>query len=60
MVRLGLGHGITPSPEAPPPEAAALRAALTFEFDLPYPDGDRMGLVDEAIAAFEKRLGVSL
>lgn len=37
-----------------------LRAAIEFEFDLPYPDGTRMGLVQEAIAAFEKRLGVKL
>lgn len=37
-----------------------LRAALEFEFDLPYPDGSRMGLVPEAIAAFERRLGVKL
>jgi hypothetical protein len=32
-----------------------LRAALEFEFDLPYPDGSRMGMVSEAIAAFEAR-----
>lgn len=37
-----------------------LREALEFEFNLPYPDGTRMGLVNEAIAAFEKRLGVKL
>lgn len=37
-----------------------LRASLEFEFDLPYPDGSRMGLVSEAIAAFERRLGCSL
>lgn len=37
-----------------------LKEALTFEFDLPYPDGQRMGLADEAIAAFSQRLGVSL
>jgi len=41
-----------------PPDG--LRAALEFEFDLPYPDGSRMGLADEAVAAFEKRLGVKL
>lgn len=30
------------------------------EFDLPYPDGSRMALVPEAIAAFETRLKVKL
>lgn len=37
-----------------------LKAALEFEFNLPYPDGSRMGLVAEAKAAFSKRLGVTL
>jgi len=37
----------------------ALVDALSFEFDLPYPGG-RMGLVCEAIQAFEKRLEVQL
>ena len=37
-----------------------LRQAIAFEFDLPYPDGSRLGLVDEARAAFGQRLGVSL
>ena len=37
-----------------------LRSAIEFEFNLPYPDGTRMGLVDEAVAAFEKRLKVKL
>ncbi len=37
-----------------------LKAALAFEFDLPYPDGSRMGLVAEAEAAFSKRLGITL
>lgn len=37
-----------------------LRAALEFEFDLPYADGSRMGLVDKALQAFANRLGVSL
>jgi len=41
-------------------EPERLRAALEFEFDLPYPDGSRMGLVAEAKAAFGKRLGVAL
>lgn len=33
-----------------------LYAALCFEFDLPYPDGSRMNLRDEAVSAFETRL----
>lgn len=37
-----------------------LRAALEFEFDLPYPDGTKMGLAEEAVEAFNKRLGVEL
>ena len=37
-----------------------LKAALEFEFDLPYPDGSRMGLVEEAKQAFSRRLGVKL
>lgn len=41
-------------------DPAKLRAAIEFEFDLPYPDGSRMGMVTEAIAAFEKRLGKKL
>ena len=32
-----------------------LEEALRFEFNLPYPDGSRMGLVDEAISAFKHR-----
>jgi len=43
-----------------PVDPAALAAALDFEFDLPYPDGSRMGLAADARAAFEKRLGVTL
>ena len=34
--------------------------ALELEFDLPYADGSRMGLVKEAKVAFSKRLGVKL
>lgn len=37
-----------------------LRAALEFEFDLPYRDGTRMNLVEEALSAFGRRLGVDL
>lgn len=39
---------------------AELAGAVAFEFDLPYPDGTRMGLAGEARAAFGKRLGVKL
>lgn len=37
-----------------------LRAAVEFEFNLPYPDGTRMDLVERAKEAFGKRLGVTL
>lgn len=42
------------------PDPARLAEALAFEFDLPYPDGSRMGLVDEALDAFGQRLGMDL
>jgi hypothetical protein len=32
-----------------------VEAAIRFEFDLPYPGDQRMGLVDEALAAFKER-----
>ncbi len=37
-----------------------LAKALEIEFDLPYANGTRMGLVDEAKKAFSKRLGVKI
>ena len=37
-----------------------LKAALEFEFDLPYPDGSRMELVAQAKQAFSNRLGITL
>ena len=40
--------------------AERLAAALRFEFDLPYPGGRRLGMAEEALAAFSTRLGVSL
>jgi hypothetical protein len=43
-----------------PPDPAALRQSLEFEFDMPYPDGSRMGLGAEAVAAFSRRLGMEL
>ncbi len=43
-----------------PVDPERLRRALEFEFNLPYPDGTRMGLVDEAKATFGRRLGVDL
>lgn len=42
-----------------PIDLERLRQALVFEFDLPYPEG-RMGFAEKALAAFSKRLGVSL
>ena len=41
-------------------DPAALAAALDFEFELPYPDGSRMGLSQRAREAFEHRLGICL
>jgi ParB-like chromosome segregation protein Spo0J len=41
-----------------PLEYNRLREAILFEFDLPYPDGTRMGLAEEALAAFGRRLGI--
>ena len=38
----------------------ALGAALDFDFELPYPDGTRMGLSERARKAFEHRLGISI
>ena len=40
-------------------DPAALAAALDFEFELPYPDGSRLGLSDRARAVFEHRLGIT-
>lgn len=36
-------------------KADKLRESIAFEFDLPYPGDQRMGLVAEAMAAFEAR-----
>ncbi|MFZ5852267.1 MAG: ParB N-terminal domain-containing protein [Actinomycetota bacterium] len=43
-----------------PVEPADLRAALALEFDLPMPDGSRLGLVREALDAFAARTGMGL
>jgi len=58
----GWRHPITVSMRSGPlpVDMARLREAIDFEFDLPYPDGSRMGLAAEARAAFSKRLGVKL
>lgn len=37
-----------------------LRRAIEHEFDLPWKNGERLGLVREAVAAFSARLGVDL
>lgn len=37
-----------------------LAESLRFEFDLPYPDGQRMGLVRLALKSFSQRLGLDL
>ena len=44
---------------AKPVDQDRLRRAIEFEFDLPYPNNERMGLVAEAKLAFEQRLGLS-
>jgi hypothetical protein len=41
--------------QALPVNREALLCAIEFEFDLPYPDGSKMGLVQEAITAFKQR-----
>ena len=43
-----------------PVDPDALRDALEFEFDLPYPNGERMGLVPDALEAFGERHGIDL
>lgn len=40
--------------------ADKLREAIEFEFNLPYPDGTRMKLVDYAKKSFSKRLNISI
>ena len=37
-----------------------LADSLRFEFNLPYPDGQRMGLVRQALVAFSVRLRLPL
>jgi hypothetical protein len=41
-------------------DPARLRAAIEFEFDLPYPDGTRMDLVQCAMDSFSQRLQITL
>lgn len=45
---------------ARPVDHAKLRAAIEFEFNLPYPDGTRMNLVQCAMDAFSQRLQTDL
>lgn len=40
--------------------ADELRAAIEFEFDVPHPEGRRLGMADEAKKAFSERLGIQL
>ena len=37
-----------------------VRKMIEHEFDLPWNDGTGLGMTDEAVAAFEKRLGVQI
>jgi hypothetical protein len=41
-------------------DPARLRAAIEFEFNLPYPDGSRMDLVQCAMDSFSRRLQITL
>lgn len=43
-----------------PVDPTKLRAAIEFEFNLPYPDGSTMNLVQSAMNAFSKRLQTDL
>ena len=56
----GLGTNVTAMCAGPGVSYDRLRRALKFEFDLPFQDGSRMGLVPEALEAFSKRLEVRL
>lgn len=53
---LACGRATRPQPV----DGQLLADAIAFEFDLPYPDDLRLGLVDDARAAFEARLGIEL
>ncbi len=52
----GVTKAIAKKPK--PVNKDVLDKSLEFEFDLPYPDGSRMGLVQEAKEAFYKYLGI--
>ncbi len=41
-----------------PVDPALLKSALEFEFNLPFPDGSRLNLVNEALDAFAQRLNM--
>ena len=43
-----------------PVDPARLRAAIEFEFNLPYPDGTRMELAKCAMDSFSQRLQITL
>lgn len=46
--------------KAKPVQPALLRAALNYEFNVPYPGGESMNRHEQACAAFGKRLKISL
>ena len=56
MNTLWLATAINPCPVDP----IKLREALEFEFNLPFRDGTRLNLVDEALDAFNTRLKIKL
>lgn len=43
-----------------PIRPAKLAESIRFEFNLPYPDGQRLGLVRQAMESFSHRLGMDL
>lgn len=63
QVTIGVVHGseYTVTARFPKPvDPVKLRAALEFEFNVPYDGGQRMDRHNQAIAAFSKRLKISL
>lgn len=46
--------------KAKPINPDLLRSALAFEFNMRYPDGERLGLANRAIEAFNARCGLSM
>lgn len=54
----GLVQAVGSKPKRFSPEE--IRAAIEFEFDVPHPDGKRLGMVQEAKQAFSRKLGIQI